>query len=44
MVENVRKRIGVTTLQYQKLEDLIEAIGLSRERVCTHCWEGKSSF
>ena len=44
MVENIRKRIGVTTLQYQKLEDLIEAIGLPRERICTHCWEGKSSF
>ncbi|MBU2649923.1 MAG: amidophosphoribosyltransferase [Bacteroidetes bacterium] len=44
MIENIRKRIGVTTLQYQKLEDLLEAIGLPKERVCTHCWEGKSFF
>ncbi len=44
MIENIRQKIGVTTLQYQKLDDLIEAIGLPREKVCTHCWDGKSYF
>jgi amidophosphoribosyltransferase len=44
MIENIRKRIGVTTLKYQRLDDLVEAIGLPKERVCTHCWDGSSYF
>jgi amidophosphoribosyltransferase len=44
MIENIRKRINVTTLKYQRLEDLIEAIGLPKEMVCTHCWDGTSYF
>ena len=41
MVERIRERLGLTSLQYQRLEDLIEAIGLPRERVCTYCWNGE---
>lgn len=44
MVEKIRQRIGVTTLQYQKLDDLIDAIGLPKEKICTHCWDGSSYF
>lgn len=44
MVEAIRKRIGVSSLQYQKLDDLVAAIGLPKERLCTHCWDGSSSF
>lgn len=44
MVEKIRQKLGVTTLKYQKLDDLIEAIGLPREKVCTHCWDGSSYF
>jgi amidophosphoribosyltransferase len=41
MVERIRYRLGLTTLVYQKIDDLIEAIGLPREKVCTYCWTGK---
>jgi amidophosphoribosyltransferase len=44
MTEKIRKRIGVTTLRYQKLNDLVYAIGLPKEKVCTHCWDGSSYF
>ena len=44
MIEKIRERIGVTTLQYQKLDDLVEAIGLPKEKVCTHCWDGTGYF
>ncbi len=44
MIESIRKRIGITSLKYQKLTDLIEAIGLPKEHVCTHCWDGTSYF
>jgi amidophosphoribosyltransferase len=40
MVEVIRKRLGLTTLQYQKLEDLVKAIGLPKEKLCTYCWDG----
>lgn len=44
MISKIRKRINVTTLKYQKLNDLIEAIGLPKEHVCTHCRDGSSYF
>ncbi|MEE4256371.1 MAG: amidophosphoribosyltransferase [Bacteroidales bacterium] len=44
MIEKIRERIGVTTLQYQELDDLVEAIGIPKERLCTHCWDGSSCF
>jgi amidophosphoribosyltransferase len=44
MVEQVRKRLDFTSLQYQKLDDLVEAIGLPKEKLCTHCWDGSSYF
>ena len=40
MVEKIRARLNLTSLKYQRLEDLIQAIGLPKERVCTYCWDG----
>jgi amidophosphoribosyltransferase len=40
MVECVRRRLGLTSLRYQRLGDLVEAIGLPKEKVCTYCWDG----
>jgi len=44
MVEQIRKNLDVTTLAFQKLDDLVEAIGLPKEKLCTHCWDGSSYF
>ncbi len=41
MVERIRHRLGLTSLRYQELDDLVEAIGLPREKLCTYCWTGK---
>jgi amidophosphoribosyltransferase len=40
MVEQIRQQLGVTTLKYQKMEDMVRAIGLPREKLCTYCWNG----
>jgi glutamine phosphoribosylpyrophosphate amidotransferase len=32
--------LGVTTLKFQKLDDMVAAIGLPREKLCTYCWNG----
>lgn len=41
MVERIRRRLGLTSLAYQRLDDMIEAIGLPKERICTYCWDGQ---
>ena len=44
MVEQIRKNLNLTTLKYQKIGDLVNAIGLPKEKLCTHCWDGSSNF
>jgi amidophosphoribosyltransferase len=42
MVGWIQKELGVTTLRYQKIDDMVEAIGLPREKLCLYCWTGDS--
>jgi amidophosphoribosyltransferase len=41
MVEWITKDIGVTTLKYQKLDDMVRAIGLAKDKLCLYCWTGR---
>jgi amidophosphoribosyltransferase len=40
MEERIRKSLNLTTLKYQRLEDLVSAIGLPKDKLCTFCWDG----
>jgi amidophosphoribosyltransferase len=40
MVEAIRRRLKLTTLKYQRLDDLVAAIGLPKAKLCTYCWDG----
>ena len=40
MLAQIKQRLKLTTLKYQRLEDLIHAIGLPKEKLCTYCWDG----
>jgi amidophosphoribosyltransferase len=40
MVDRIRNRLNLTTLKYQALPDMIDAIGLPKEKICTYCWDG----
>jgi amidophosphoribosyltransferase len=42
MVERIRERLGLTSLRYQTLGAMVEAIGLPRDKLCTYCWTGES--
>ncbi len=42
MVEVIRQHLGVDTLKFNKLETVAKAIGLPKERICTHCFDGSS--
>ena len=44
MVDKIRARLGLTSLVYQNLPDLVRAIGMPKEQLCTHCWDGSSYF
>jgi amidophosphoribosyltransferase len=41
MIENIRGRLNLTTLRYQRLENLVDAISLPKEKLCTYCWDGR---
>ena len=40
MVEEMARRLGLTTLKFSELKDMIDSIGLPACRVCTHCFDG----
>ena len=42
MVETIRKTIGVDTLKFNSLDTVCNAIGLPKEKICTHCFDGSS--
>ncbi len=41
MLEDIRKQLNFTTLRYHRLDDMIEAIGLPKCKLCTYCFDGK---
>lgn len=41
MVEEIRKELNFTTLQYNRLDDMLEAVGIPTQNLCTYCWNGK---
>ena len=44
MVDESRKDLGLDSLKFSSVEDLVEAIGIPRDRICTHCFDGSSHF
>jgi amidophosphoribosyltransferase len=40
MVDRIRQRLSLTSLRYQDLGDLVKAIGLPKDKLCTYCWDG----
>lgn len=44
MVDTIAERLNLSSLKFNTLEDLIEAIGLPKCQVCTHCFDGSSRF
>ncbi|WP_281693321.1 amidophosphoribosyltransferase [Agathobaculum desmolans] len=41
MLKSICEKFGFSSLGYQSLDGLLEAIGLDRDKVCTYCWNGK---
>ena len=41
MVDTICKKMNFDSLEYHRLEDLVEAIGLEPCKLCTYCFNGK---
>ena len=41
MVRHIGERLDFTSLRYHRLDDMIESVGLDREKLCTYCWDGR---
>lgn len=44
MVEEIANRLNLSSLRFSKLETLVESIGLPKEQICTHCFDGSSAY
>lgn len=44
MVDEIANRLHLDSLKFAKLETLVRAIGLPKERICTHCFDGSSFY
>ena len=42
MVRVMCQHLQLDSLQFQRLDDLVKAIGLPKEQLCTHCWDNSS--
>jgi len=41
LLKEICKKLGFTSLEYQSLDGMLEAIGIDKDKVCTYCWTGK---
>ncbi len=41
MVEKIREKLKFTSLRFNRLDDMIDAIGLPKEKLCTYCFDGR---
>lgn len=42
MVEKIREKFGISSLKFSSIENVIQSIGLPKDMVCTHCFDGTS--
>lgn len=41
MIEKIKEKLNFTSLRYNRLDDMLSAVGIPKERLCTYCWDGK---
>ena len=44
MVQRIAEMFGLTSLEFNRVDTLVKAIGLPKCKVCTHCFDGSSHF
>lgn len=41
MLEKIREKLNFTSLRYNRLDDMIESVGIDKSKLCTYCWDGR---
>ena len=41
MVDKIRKQLGFTSLSFNRLDDMVESIGIGKDNLCTYCFDGQ---
>lgn len=41
MIEIIRQELKFTSLQFNRLDDMLDAVGIERDKLCTYCWDGR---
>ncbi len=41
MVDKVGEKLHFTTLDYLRLDDMLDSVGIDKSKLCTYCWNGK---
>ena len=41
MLDGICKKMGFTSLRYNRMDDMVRAVGIDREKLCTYCWDGR---
>ncbi|MBR4731917.1 MAG: amidophosphoribosyltransferase [Lachnospiraceae bacterium] len=41
MVSRIGKQLNFTTLHFHRLDDMINSVGIDKEKLCTYCWDGR---
>ena len=41
MVARIGKQLNFTTLHFHRLDDMINSVGIDKDKLCTYCWDGR---
>ena len=41
MIDMICDQLHFTSLRYHRIDDMVEAIGLPADKICTYCWSGE---
>lgn len=41
MVEEIRKELNFTSLRFNRMDDMLDSVGIDKCKLCTYCWNGR---
>ena len=41
MVSKMREQMNFSSLRFNRIDDMVSATGLSKDCLCTYCWDGR---
>lgn len=41
MLDKIKEKMGFTSLAFNRLDDMMDAVGIDKDKLCTYCWNGQ---